>query len=317
MVTTSERNGGLIDERSAAWVDAGLISEEQRVAIHEFEASRAVSEPRRLTVVAEVASYLGSVIAFAGGAAIVAPNWSELGLPGQLTLAVAVAVVGFASGTFLVRLAEPGAARLGGFLWVVAAGGVALAVGLIVDELDHRETANVALAVGLSVAAVGFGLWRNLDRPLQLLTGAVGVAVAWSAVAELTDMPVWTLALSAWVGSVAFGVAGAAGVVRPRETALIAAAAGAMLGSFAFGETDERLASVMAVATAAVVVAYGLIDRTLALVGVGLFAFLMATTMLMAEVLEGTVARLVAVIVGLLVVTAVAVEAQRRPGPSR
>lgn len=317
-LTFERQNGSSLDRHADAWVRAGLISEGQAESIKQFEH---VDEPvaeRRLTVVAEVASYLGSVIAFAGGAAIIGPNWDELGLVGQLALGVAIAVVGFTVGTRLVHLAEAGTTRLGSFLWAVGTGGVALAVAVVVNRIDPRNGGWYAVAIGVPVVAIGAGLWRNLDRPIQLLTGSVGVLIAGGGFIELTDVPIWIAAALLWVVSLVFGVLAAADIVRPRLEALVVAATGLMFGSMMFGERDERFSAVLAVASAAAVVAYALHDRSWPLVGIGLIAFLIATTTLMQTVLQGTVARLIAVVAGLIVVAFVAMRAQRtdRAGPA-
>ena len=317
-LTFDQRDEVSLERQTHEWVRAGLISEQQAESIKQFEHVDEPVDDRRLTVVAEVASYLGSVIAFAGGAAIIGPNWDELGLFGQLALGVAIAVVGFTVGAWLVHLAEAGTARLGSFLWAVGTGGVALAVAVVVHRIDPRNGGWYAVAVGVPVLAIGVGLWRNLDRPIQLLTGAVGVLVVGGGIVELTDVPIWAPAALLWAASLVFGVLAAVDVVHPRLEALVVAATGLMFGSMMFGEQSERFAAVLAVASAATVVAFALHDRSWPLVGIGLFAFLISTTMLMQTVLQGTVARLIAVVAGLIVVAFVAMRAQRmdRPGPA-
>lgn len=293
------------------WVEAGLISPQQATSIKHFEHLDEPPPQSRLTIVAEVASYLGSVIAFAGGAAIVGPNWERIGVGGQLLIAAAIAALGFVVGTWLVRLGEIGTERLGSFLWLVGTGGLAMAAAVVMHEIDPRDGGWYAVVIGAPLLAVGFGLWRNLDRPLQLLTTAAGLAAVAGGAGELTDLSPWVRAPVVWVAAAGFGMVAAAGRVRPRLVALVVAAAGMMIGSMLFSMESERLSALVAVATAALIVSYALHDRSWPLVAVGLFAFFVATTSLMQTVLHGMLARLVAVVFGLIVVAVVAMRAQR------
>lgn len=313
--TLERRSLAWLDEHAREWVAEGLISDHQAGAIRHFEHldEEGVQPlaPQRLTTVAEVAVYLGSVIAFAGGAAIIGPNWDALGLLGQVVLGLAIAVVGFVAGTWMVRLAEPGTVRLGSFLWAVGTGGVALAVAVVMHEIDPGEEGWVPLAIGVPVLVIGVALWRNLDRPLQLLTGVVGLVLIGAGIGGLVDVPVLVAAPILWTASFVFGLLAAVQRVHPRLVALAVSAVGLMIASFMLGDESERLAAIVAVATAAGIVAYALVDRSWPLVVLGLGAFFLAMTMAMQTVLHGMGARLVAVLGGLLVVAAVAVRAQR------
>jgi hypothetical protein len=315
--TLERRSLDWLDDHSRDWVARGLITGEQADAIRHLEHLDEPEVPQRLTVVAEVASYLGSVIAFAGGAAIVGPNWERIGLVGQLAIGVAIAAIGFVAGSWLVHQAEAGTVRLGCFLWAVGAGGIALAAGAVVNQIDPRDEGWFGVAIGLPVLAIGIGLWRNLDRPLQLLTAVVGLFIVYAGISGLVDVSVWIASPMIWGASLVFGVLAALGHVKPRTMALITAAAGLMVGSLTLADESDRLAAIVAVATAAGIVAYALVDRSWPLVGVGLFAFFVAITNMMQTVLQGMAARLVAVLLGLVVVGGVAVRAQRagRPGP--
>lgn len=317
--TLERRSLAWLDDHTREWVAEGLISDDQAGAIRHFEHLDELARvddvrtlaPQRLTTVAEVAVYLGSVIAFAGGAAIIGPNWEALGLLGQVVLGLAIAAVGFVAGTWMVRLAEPGTMRLGSFLWAIGTGGVGLAVSVVMQEIDPSNEGWIPLVIGLPVLAIGAALWRNLDRPLQLLTGVVGLALIGAGLGSLVDVPVLVASPIIWAASFGFGLLAALQRVRPRLVALAVSSVGLMLASFMLGEESERLAAIVAVATAAGIVAYALVDRSWPLVAVGLVAFFLAITMAMQTVLHGMGARLVAVTGGLLVVAAVAVRAQR------
>ncbi len=189
-----DRHESWLQAHVADWESAGLISASQSDAILHFEHADEPVAPQRLTVVAEVACYLGSVIAFAGGAAIIGPNWGDLGLLGQGAIALSIAIIGFVVGSWVMRQGETGTERLGGFLWVIGTGGVALAVGGVVDEIDPVDAAWFPFTIGIAVLAIGTGLWRNLERPLQLLTAGVGVILAGGGLVALTDLSMWIVA---------------------------------------------------------------------------------------------------------------------------
>ncbi len=315
--TLERRDVAWLDGHAHEWVAAGLVSDEQVAAIRHFEHLDEPAAPQRLTLVAEVASYLGSVIAFAGGAAIIGPNWEQLGLVGQLVLALAIAMVGFGVGTWLVRVAEAGTERLGSFLWLVGTGGVAMAAAVIMNEFDPSDDTWAAIAIGLPVLAIGLGLWRNLDRPLQLLTAVVGFGITLGGIGALIEVSLWVAAPAVWMIAAVFCAVAALDYVHPRLIALAIGAIGVMVGAVMFSGVSENVSAVVAMFTAALVVAYSLHDRSLPLLAIGMVEFFWATMSSMATLLTGMVARLIAVLIGLAVVTYVALRAQRigRGGP--
>lgn len=310
-LTLERKEGAWLDRHAHQWVEAGFVSADQIEAILAYEHAGESAEPQRLTVVAEVASYLGALVAFAGGAAIIGPNWDRLGLAGQGAVALAIAVVGLVGGSWLVRQGEAGMTRLGTFLWVVGTGGVALAVAGVVNEVDPSNDAWYPTLIGLPVLVIGAGLWRNLDRPLQLVTAALGAGLTGGGLAALTELSTWVVSPVVWSVSLVVGVLAASGRIHPRLVALIVASVGLMIGSFSLMDESERLGSIAAVASATLIVVFALWDRSWPLVGVGLIAFFIAITSLMQTVLHGMLARLIAVLFGLVVVAAVGVRAQR------
>ena len=66
--TLERKHDAWLEHHARDWVGAGLISESQATAISEYEHIDEPTEPQRLPIVAEVASYLGSVLAIMGGA---------------------------------------------------------------------------------------------------------------------------------------------------------------------------------------------------------------------------------------------------------
>jgi hypothetical protein len=292
------------------WEQAGIISPDQADAIRKHEQSQAPAEASRLTTVAEVATYLGGVIAFVGGAAIIGPRWDDLRFGGQLILALTIAVAGFLAGGRLVALGEPGTQRLGWFLWVIGSGGAGLAAVVVTARIEPADDAWYAVVVGSTMAALGAGLWRNLDRPLQLLTTAGGSLALAAGLVELTDASVWMAAPGLQVAALAYGAWAAIGHVRPRTVALVTAAVGLMVGAFLYSNESEYFAAIAAVVSAVVIAAFALYDGSWPLVALGLLALFIAATSLMQTVVHGTAARLVVVVLGLLAVATVGWRAQ-------
>lgn len=306
---------GSLEFRARRWVDAGIISEEQAHDLVGFEsASVEPAEARRVGLGAEVAIYLGSVVTLMGAVVVAAERWEDIAFGGRLAIAVVTALLGSVGGALLMRVDEPVARRLASFLWVVGVGGVALGIGVTADEFDASPGAT-ALIVGASVAVVGAALWRNLDRPLQLLTAVIGVVVVGGGVVELTDMAFWVAALVAWAAAGGFGVAAGVGVVRPRTFALLVASVGAIWSAFGLVDLDERLGPALAALSAAGVVVFALLDRSTPVLVVGVVGFVSATQATLATTFTGAVSASVVAIAGLVVVAVAVARSLRRTPP--
>jgi hypothetical protein len=193
---------------------------------------------------------------------------------------------------------------------------VALAAGAAMNRIDPSNGGWYPLVIGLCVLVTSGALWRNLDRPLQLLTAGLGLGLAGGGLAALADASPWVTAPVTWCGAAGFGVLAASGRVRPRLVALAMAGVGLMIGSSAFAEGNERLAAIIALLTAAGIVVFAMYDRSIPLLGLGMVAFFIGTTAMMNAVLQGMVWRLIAVVIGLAVVAYVAVRAQRMGNPT-
>ncbi len=301
--TTLPRNGDAWLERHVhEWVDAGLISEGQAADIADFEHVVETREPQRLPIAAEVASYLGGVLAIMGGAVAVGRRWENLSVFGRLGIAVGIAVVGFLAGAWMMRIGEAGTKRVASALWVLGTGGVAMAVGVFVDEVDPNAGGWLPLLVGIPVLLIGAVLWRNLERPLQFLTGVAGFGFLLGGVGEIAD-------LSAWRGGVVLAAVGAvfatgAAVDRfvPRLVVLATGALGVYIGAFMFGDYNEHLGPALALVTAASVVAYSVHERIVPVLVLGVIGSLIATQALLATTFTGVVASLMVALLGLVIV---------------
>ncbi|MDJ0768903.1 MAG: DUF2157 domain-containing protein [Ilumatobacter sp.] len=308
------RNGS--SDRTTVWVHAGLISEDQAAAIRQFEEGLAPERrPAHLGLAAEVAAYLGSVVAVMGGGVVIGSRWDDIGTLGRLALAAPIALVGFVAGTWLARLEEPGAHRLSSFLWVVGTIGVAFGLGVALESIG-TDPAFATIAVGAVVALIGLDLWRNRDLPLQLLTMVAGLGIVVGGAVEATATSAWQAGIAVWLLSLALAVFAREGMIVPRCTAMVAGAVSAMLGAGMLVDLDEQLGPAVAAVTAAAVVLIALQDHAVAVLVAGVLGFLVATQALLATTFTGAGAAALVAGVGLVTVAGVVFRAALA-GPHR
>jgi hypothetical protein len=305
-----------LHEHVGSWRDAGIISSEQADRIEEYELHGEVPAQRRLSLVTEVAAYVGSVLALMGGAAVVGSSWEDFSFAAQLGVGLAVMAVGFWTGTWLARFEEVGMQRLGRFLWTIGTGGVALFSFTVMSEIDPDEEAWIAVGVGVAVLTVSGLLWRNKDRPLQLLTAAVGFGVTLGALSALVDAPMWSASLVLLVLGSALAAGAAVHRIRPDMIAIAVGAIAAYVGAFMLSETNERLGSATALVVAIVVVAYALRVQMIPILVLGVLGSLIATQALLATTITGAASALVVTTLGLVIVIAAIARGVRSSGRS-
>lgn len=300
MATFMGRPEDWIDRRAEEWVRAGLVTTDEAEAIVRYE-HRPTERVERLSIGAEVASYLGSVLALMGGAFVVARSWDRMPFAGRAGLAVAIAFVGLAAGTWLVRIAEAGTVRLGTFLWAVGTGGIAMLVVVTGDRVLD-DPGWVLVATGAAVLVLGVGLWRNLERPLQFLTAGVGAVLVLAGIGELVEIPilVGSIVLMAVGGVLALGAG--LGWLVPRDLVTAAGAASAFIGAMSLSEIDERVGPFVALAVAALLVAHALVARRTPLLVIGVIGTLIATQAVLMTTFSGALASMIVSLIGLAVV---------------
>lgn len=304
-----------LSPRTRSWVAAGLISPAQAHSIEDFEAAQqgaTEAPPPRLGPIAEAGAFVGTVLALIGGGIGIGPQWDELSIVLRLLIAAAIAAVGFVTGRWLVGLDEPGTKRLGGFLWVLAASGVALGAGTLAAEV-WDDSPWVAVSIGGPVAAVGAALWRNRDLPLQLLTFVVGAAMtAGGLYAALSDLDPWVAAVPVWtVGAAAWWVT-TVRCVRPAALAHALAALTTVVGAFLLVDLSVELGAAVALVTAAGLIVLALRGGHTPALVVGVLAALEAVRVLVQTTFHGPLGGALVALAGLAMVVVIVAHARSR-----
>jgi hypothetical protein len=304
---------GWLDEHAEQWVEHGLVTNDQVDAIRAFEQLE-LAQPR-LSIVAELAVYLGSVLALMSGAMMVGPNWEALRTAGQMAIGFAIAALGFVAGARLIRLDDPGTRRLASFMWLIGTGGVALTLGAVLDAAAFEEPGWNLLIIGVPVGALGAALWRNRDRPLQVLTTAVGAGLAIGGVGALLAIPPWIGGIIVWTTALVVGALAIAQVFRPEVYVLAVAAISSMIGAVMLSDVSELTASVAATITAAGIVAVGLARHLVPILVIGVIAFLQSLQGLLITTVNGALGAAVVAVVGLVLVIIVIARSTRGSKP--
>lgn len=301
-----------LNDHAPAWVEHGLVSSDQIDAIREFEHEHA-PEPPRLSLIAELAVYLGSALALMSGAMMTGQAWDSLGVGGRVGIGLALAVLGFVAGTRLIHLDDPGTRRLASFMWLVGTGGIALAAAALSDAAQFDEPGWNLLIVGLPVTAIGALLWRNLERPLQVLTTAVGAGLTLGGIGALLSVRPWIGGILIWLTALVVGALATTQRLRPELYVLGVASIAAMIGALMLTDVDEILGSAAATVTAAGIVAVGLARHLVPILVIGVLAFLQSLQGLLLTTLNGTIAAMGVAVVGLAIVIVVIVRSTRGP----
>jgi hypothetical protein len=306
-----------LDEHVKEWIREGIVTSEQGGKILAAEEAPPVT-PRRLSLGAEFAIYLGVVLVVASGGVFVSRIWQDIALGGRVGVGALVAVVGLAGGRLLTRMDEPGTTRLGWFLWFCGTAGVAMTTALLADRIDHGNGPTTMLWAGLLVAATSVALWRNLDRPLQFLSSVAGVVISAVAAVNVLHWHVSALTggLVLWGASAALALLGAT-VVRPGLLAVLVGQFGTATGAMAIMTGQQATGLTLGLLAAVAGVAYGVRSHNPLVTGVGVTEFFIMTVRLLTIYLRGPIATLVSFLIGvaLVVVTIRRVTHGHRGGP--
>lgn len=300
------------------WVTGGLITADQADRIREFEGEHPASAGRRTapptpgpsgpSLVIEGLGYLGGVLVAAGAVLLGARWWHHVDLGARLGVLGAAAVLLVVAGALVPRELGAVAERLRSVLWAASAGLSAAFCGVLAhDGFDWRDE-NVAATAGGGAAVWALALWTRRHGILEMLAMFVGCAVTvGSATGNLSgdSLP----GLSVWGLAVAWFVLGWGGLLAPRRVVLLSGAAGALIGAMITEGADAGMG--LALATAAAVIALGVLFRDLPMLGVGTVGAFSAVPPAIDRWFPGNAAPVVLLVMGLLLVAAAIRTAKR------
>ncbi len=316
MRTTRDRNEEWVRRHVHDWVEEGLVTPDEGEGIVRYEAGGPATGSTTgpgLGVAAEATAYVGSVLALLAGAFVMVNAWESVPVPARVLVGVVVAVLGLSGGQVVARVGDPGSLRLAGFLRAIGAAGAGFAVGVTTVESGAPDWVT-GVAIGLVLLAIGGALWRNLDRPLQMLTTVAGAVTVAVAIGLTVEPPGWVIGAVTWIAGLAFGAAGLTERLRPPVLVACVGAVAVVLGAAGAYDLVGEAGVFAVVASAALVVVAGLASHVVPVLVIGVLALLQSTVQALATFVHGPVALLALLVVGITMVATVLRRA-RHPTP--
>jgi hypothetical protein len=301
------------DEHADVWVEHGLVTSDQIEAIREYEHLGGDTEPR-ISLGAELAVYLGSVIALMSGGIMVGQSWDTLATGARVALGLALATLGFVAGARLAGLDDAPTRRLASFLWLIGTGGLALTAASFVDRAEFDPGWNLVI-IGTPVLVAGAALWRNRERPLQVVTSGVGAGLVLGGIGALLSIPPWIGGTIVWSMAIGIGALALTDRLRPELYVLGVAAVAAMIGALMLIDVSEVVGTSAATVTAAGIVAIGLDRHLVPILVIGVLAFLQALQGLLLATVSGAAASMVVAVAGLIAVVVAIARTTRAKTP--
>jgi hypothetical protein len=310
------------DEDLRRWVAAGVIDHAAAERIRAFEAEREQQRARERAPgrgrpgVAEILIYLAAAITAAGITVLFATNWEHLASPARIAVPGIAAAAVFAAGAMLRDSASDAMVRGASLLWLLAGGLLSGTAAIAAHESGLSEN-DAALTAGVAAVAASIALWAPMRMHPQIAGMAGAAFLCSNALGSRADED-WIVAV---IGTslAAFGltamVATEAGVLVPRISArLLAAAALGFGGFFAGMPPAPAVAELLAAAVVVVLVGAGMSRQSLVYVGFGVAtAFAGMLTLILRHVESPTLAGLALVAIGLALLGAIASLRELRP----
>lgn len=211
------------------WVDAGLITPQQRAAIVAFE--QGADDQQSTLTLAEALGYIGAALAFGAVGLVVRGVWQELLPLGRIGLALAAFLIFGASAYLLQDRASETTQRLTSVLTALTILSLLAVVLLTMNEFtswsSETQSAVIAVtyAVGVAVA------YARRPRPLLvLMLFSSGVALIGAVLAQpAVQVNVFAAAMLFWVFALSWLLLTVGGWVTPRRPALIVGAIGGVI----------------------------------------------------------------------------------------
>jgi hypothetical protein len=162
------------DEHLQRWREAGLIDEAAVARIEAFEAATAVRAKSERPGVIEALIYLGLAVIGVGAAVLSASNWEHLESWARIIVLAVPGVLGLAAGQVMRASEQPGYRRGGHMAWVVAAALLTAAAAVSAAEAGWEEE-SVNMAAGLTATTIAIALWMVAPSYPQIVGLAGGL----------------------------------------------------------------------------------------------------------------------------------------------
>jgi hypothetical protein len=303
------------------WAKAGLISEEQAVALRADVASprEIVGRPpmpisvgehhqRRTSLLIEALGYLGGVIILAAFLLVISQFWGDFNATARL-ITIAASFLLLVSAGFAVpqRLGGPGR-RLRSVLWFCSMIAWAGLMGFIGNEYLSMDEDLGLFVAGISIPVAAL-LWYLHREPLQHVAFLASITVAAGTASVMiidttnSTSPVSLPGIAMWGVGVAWFFLAWGGIVRPHSLGL---ALGSILGIFgaiismtASGDGGSRAGAILALVTMLAVIAAAVLFRNFMLLVIAAIGTLQGLPIAMSIFFPGTLwAALALLIIG-------------------
>lgn len=255
-----------IEQQIAHWRDAGIIDAAQAERILRFEEAErehAARERVERPGAIEALVYLGLAVAVVGVVTLTGQNWHDVRSWARVASLAVPGVLTAIAGVAMRRAAQPELRRGASVAWVAAVALLAGAVAVIGNEAEWDRQAILLSSAG-TATALALAAWVAYPSHLQVLALAgslLALAVAGGTTPDAYNQTAAGLLM------IAFGAAGLAltekGLLHPRPSARIFAAAGFAFGAFHAGYAQslvgaERWAEALVFLAGAALVALSL-----------------------------------------------------------
>ncbi|TCN29636.1 HAD superfamily hydrolase (TIGR01509 family) [Kribbella orskensis] len=252
----------------------------------------------------EALAYLGGAVVLVGAMLIGAQYWPDLGTGTRLIIVATTALVLLAAGFAVPAGTGAVPRRLRAILWLLSTAAGAAFWALLGDQSLLWGAEDTALLTGLATTMYAAALWAVSQTALQQVATFAGTLItAGTAGAQLAGDS-WP-GIAIWVTSLAWLVAGRAGVLASKRLTQAAAAAGLVLGADMTMPADGGI--VFALATTIALICAGVIWREIVVVLIGAIGLVQVLPMAVTTWFSGRAAAPMALVLGggLLVVAAV------------
>jgi hypothetical protein len=303
--------------------ESGVVTADQAAALLALAAAppppirRGGRVPSRVPIAAEIAGYLGAVLAMIGAALLVAQFWEDMASWSRLALAGSLAVGLWGAGALVDESADAVLWRLRGFLWLLSSAAVAFFAGLLGADVFEWSPEPVALFVGSATALQAASLWRLRYRPAQYLAFVAGVIAALAGASAWIDGP-GMVGLVLWAFGAVWLVLGWRRIVVPAAIALVAAPGLMLVAAGVTGGSWESLAPLFGLVTAAGMLVGGTVLKEFLITGVGVAGVFVYLPMSGAEYFGETIGvPIVLLATGVLLIVLMVLLLRRGPVPGR